>query len=508
MPALIKNMDMRGRLILAGCAVAFLVVAFIIIKVATATEFTTVMVGADPKKAPEIQSTLAGAGIKSEIVNAGTEVRVPKGKEDAARTALATAGLNTPNTQPGFAETLDKQKLGASNLQQEIAYQRGLEGEIANAIGQIQGTDGATVRLTLPRDELFADEEEPATAAVLLGSDGSRLDPAAVKGIANLVASSVPELKPENVTITNNAGSMLWPTGDEGSAVTSANTKAAAEAARARATETKLNALLANTLGPGKAQVQVSYDLNMDKSTEEKLEYGRRGTPVREELTDETLRGTAPRAGGEAGTHTNVPTYAGAITQGNGNSNYRNRVRKREMAVDKTITKTDRATGTVNRMDIGVLLDASLNLNPAQVADLQRALQSAAGFQEGRDTINITQVEFAKPEEEKQAIPAAVSGVLKGLAIGLGSLLFLFFIIRYLRKRETDELMDEPSWLKQLPQPEEPTAELPFPEEQPPILETLATKDPRRQALEEIVQREPERVAAHLRAWLTEDANR
>jgi len=509
--ALLNSMSMRGRLTLAGCALAFLIAAGVIIKMAAAPSYTTVMVGLDPQKASQVTAALDAAGVPSEIVGAGTQVRVPRGKEDAARTALATKGLNSPMTQPGFADTLDKQKLGASNMQQQVAYQRGLEGEIANAVGQIQGTDGATVRLSMPKDDLFTADQQPATAAVLLGSDGTALDAASVRGIANLVASSVPGLKPDHVTVTTNTGAMLWPAGDgTGGGADGATTKAAAEARMAQGTESRLNALLASTLGPGKAQAQVTYDLNMDKSSQEQLQYGKVGVPLHEEVTTESLKGTGAVNGGSSGSQSNVPTYRGSTTGGGSNNDYKQKTTKRDLGVDKTITKTDKAVGAINKMDIGVLVDKSAGLNPAGQLALQKTLQSAAGFQQGRDTFNMTQASFAKqpaPAKAGGPLPAAASGILKGLAIGIGSLLFLFFLTRHLKRRETDELMDEPSWLRQLPRPTEPdpAMALGLPDQPAAVMATLATADPRRQVLEEIVQREPERVAAHLRSWITED---
>src|SRR3954466_10940643 len=211
--ALLNSMSTRGKAPPAACALGFLAAAVLILKMAGAPSYTTVMTGVDPAKASQITGALSAAGIQSEIGNGGTSIAVQKGKETDATVALATKGLNTGVTQPGF-EILDKQKLGASNQQQQIAYQRGLEGTIANTIGQIQGAGGAQVHLTLPQDNLFADESRPATAAVLIPGDSSAMDPNSVRGIANLVASSVPGLKAQSVTITDGSGTMLWPSGD------------------------------------------------------------------------------------------------------------------------------------------------------------------------------------------------------------------------------------------------------------------------------------------------------
>src|SRR3954464_8263742 len=211
--ALITSMSTRGKITLAACALGFRAAVVLILKMAGAPSYTTVMTGVDPAKASQITGALSSAGIQSEIGNGGTSIAVQKGKETAATVALASKGLNSTATQPGF-EILDKQKLGASSQQQQIAYQRGLEGTIANTIGQIEGAGGAQVHLTLAQDNLFADESRPATAAVLLPQDASTMDPASVTGIANLVASSVPGLKAGAVTITDGSGSMLWPAGN------------------------------------------------------------------------------------------------------------------------------------------------------------------------------------------------------------------------------------------------------------------------------------------------------
>jgi flagellar M-ring protein FliF len=92
------------------------------------------------------------------------------------------------------------------------------------------------------------------------------------------------------------------------------------------------------------------------------------------------------------------------------------------------------------------------------------------------------------------------------VGIGIAALIFLFFITRHLRKREQEALADEPSWLKELEAPRALPA-LGVPEGEPTVvMDSVATQDPRRQALEHVLTNEPERVAAHLRGWITEDS--
>jgi flagellar M-ring protein FliF len=509
--ALLNSMSTRGKITLAACALGFLAVALLIVKMAGAPSYTTVMTGVDPAKTTQITSALTTAGVPFELQNGGTAVAVQKGKETAANVALASKGLNSGTTQPGF-EILDKQKLGASSEQQQIAYQRGLEGTIANTISQIQGGGGAQVHLTLAQDNLFASDSQPATAAVLLPQDASSMDPGSVRGIANLVASSVPDLKPAAVTITDGTGAMLWP--QSGSATGDAATsKASAEAQKDQQIEGKINAMLLQTLGPNKAQVQVNADLNMDKVTKQQLQYDTKNVvPATQKKTTESLKGTGTVSGGTAGTGSNLPSYQANATSGSGgNNNYKNTTTDTTNNVGKVITNTTPATGAVNRMDVAVILDKSLNLQPAQLSQLKQSISAAAGLQiKGRgDTLALTTLAFAKQPAAAKAgpIPPAFAGILKGLGIGLGALLFLFFVTRHLRRRERAELVDEPSWLKAL-EDKQSKQLMPMPDFAPDAEATdvvIATADPRRQHLDNIIHDEPERVAAHLRTWITED---
>jgi flagellar M-ring protein FliF len=512
--ALLNSMSLRGKLTLAGCVLAFLAASLFLVKMAGKPSYSTVMTGVDPAKTSQITAALTSAGVSYELQNGGTAVAVKKGQETQANVALATKGLNTTSTQPGF-EILDKQKLGASSQQQQVAYQRGLEGEIANTIGQIQGAQGARVNLTLGQDNLFADESQPATAAVLLPTNGATMDPASVRGIANLVASAVPNLKANNVTITDGSGTMLWPSGDGTGGTGGLPSKTAAEAKYNAMKTASLQALLDRTLGDNKAQVVVNSDLNVDKVKEQSLDYGDKkdAVPLTEKTQTESLKGSSAGNGGTTGARPNMPNQVANGNGGNnGNNDYKNKSTDVTNGVDKTITNTEKATGTVNRLDVAIMLDKSVALTAGQQTQLENTISSAAGLQKSRgDTLNVTKdLAFAAAPKAAVSgpIPAAFSGILKGVGIGLGALLFLFFITRHLRKRERGELIDEPSWLKSLeaaqPQPEL----MPMPTFDAGAAATdvsIATADPRRQQLDNIIHDEPERVAAHLRSWITED---
>ena len=496
----LRAMSNRGKIALAASVLAIVVVAFLLFRLASAPTYTTLQAGVDPAKTGKITAALDQAGIQYKLENNGTAIAVVSGQESKARVALAGQGLAAGGSQPGF-ELLDKQKLGASTFQQQIAYQRALEGQIAQTIGQIDGISGAQVQLTLPKDDIFADEKQPATAAVLLNADSSTIDPSAIKGIASLVSSSVQDLKPENVTITDASGAMLWPQGD-GTDVNGAASKPAAEARYASAMQASLGALIARTVGSDKAQVQVHADLNVDQSTQEKLQYAKKGTPLHQVKETESLKGSGGSSGGTAGAAANLPTYAQNATSGSGNSNYKRTTGTTDFGVDKTVTRTKIAPGAINKLDVALMVDKSVPA--AQATALKNAVSAAAGINAKRgDTITQSTVVFAKPKAAPGPaglpVPPAFVTPLKYAGIGLASILFLFFVTRALRRRET-EALPMPTWLTEVEGPR-PLAEL-----ERHVATPVAQADPRRQTVETLVNEQPERVAQQLRAWISEDA--
>src|SRR3954464_15905629 len=311
--SILMNMTPKGRLMLAGSVLGLFLIGFLMMRMASAPSYSTVMAGVDPAQTGKITAALDAKGVKYEIQNNGTAIAVDKSQMADARIALAEKGLPQAN-QPGM-ELFDKQKLGASDFQQQVTYQRALEGQLAGTIGQIDGVGGATVQLVLPQDQLFQDEQSAAKAAVLLSGEGGNLNPGAVRGIAQLVSGSVKGLALNNVSITDSTGQLMWPNSAAGATdgQMAATTKQAAHARSRQGGESNLNAMLAQTLGPGKAQVQVNADLNMDQASAEEPVYGKKGVPLQTQQENETLAGAGGRAGGTAGTPSNtVPSYAGA----------------------------------------------------------------------------------------------------------------------------------------------------------------------------------------------------
>ncbi len=496
----IRNMTPKGWAMLGAAAAAAIVFLVVVMNFASAKSYSTMLTGLDPAQTSKLTSTLDGKGIGYQLQNGGTALAVDSGQVSQARIALASAGL-LGSQQPGFS-LFDKSQLGASNFQQQITYQRALEGQLDTTIQQIQGVDSAQVNLVLPnpQSQLFADNSQPATASVLLSDSGS-LDPSAVRGIANLVASSVPSLQLGKVTITDGSGQLLWPTSASGSG--GSTSKQAADNQYDASTAAAATALLAQTLGPGKAQVVVNADVNADQATSDSLVYTKKGVPLTQQTQTETLKGGGGTAGGTTGT---IPAYA--ATSGSSNSNYQNKTSNTTFGVNKTVTHSVIAPGAVNNQTVSVLVDKSVPA--ASIPAIKNAVAGAVGLNAKRgDTLNISQIAFAKPTATTTASPSSPTkmlGYAKYAVVGIGALLFLFFMRRNLKKREGEVFTGQPTWVRQLETPRPLAALASGGDDDSPEVKRLRSpvNVPKRQ-VEELVDRDPDRVAQQVRAWMSED---
>ncbi len=489
----------RGKIALGGAALAILILVFVLFQMATKQSYTTLATGIEPSETGQVTEVLTEKGIPYQLENGGTAVGVPSANVPEARIALAESDA-LGGAKPGF-ELFESQQFGASDFQQKVTYQRALEGELERTIDQVEGVKGSNVTLTLPEEQLFSEEAVKPTAAVLISTDaGGRLGPGPTKGIAHLVAASVEGLDPNQVTITDGSGATLWPA-SEGGTLSGGDTKQSLEAKYDTDMETRLDALLARTIGPEKGRVQVQAELNANQTTQSKLTYANQGTPLQQQKESESLKGAGAGAGtpgGAAGTAGNIPTYAGGAGAGAGPSNYKRANQETQYGVNKTIEHTKKAPGTVEQQHVALVVDKSV---PAgEVASLESAIKAAAGIEPKRgDTITTSRIAFAKPPTVAAPAGPGIMSYAKYAALGLAALGFLFFAGRQLRRKQ-DDVLAEPLWLRELNAPT-----------------SLAELEVRRgddweeedraglpDSAEEVAAMDSDRVAQQLRAWMKE----
>lgn len=395
--------------------------------------------------ASAIVDELNAGGVSYELADGGGTILVPNEQVYDLRLAMSGKGLPA-GSDTGYA-LLDEQGITTSEFQQQKQYQRAIEGELANTLESLEGVRQAVVHVALPEDEVFATDEADPTASVLLDlAPGTQLSGEQIQSVTNLVSSSIEGMAPEQVTVSDTSGQLLSAAGQ---GVTSAAGDARSQMETDYESRLAANAqsILDRVLGPGRSEVSVRADLDMNQSESTSTTYQDNGArPLSEQTASEEYTGTGASVGGVLG-----PENAADAGTG-GDSTYTTESSTTNNPVDQTVTSTVTAPGQVNRLTVAVVLDDTVagNLNQAQVQDL---IGNAIGLNPERgDDISVASLAFNDDAAEQAAAEMAAAreaeqqaqmwSLIKTGAIGLG--IALLVLIVWLRSRRRGEDEEEP----------------------------------------------------------------
>lgn len=450
---ILSRLSPRGWAAVGGSLVAAIIFIYVLVSLASSPSYTTLEAGINPVQTSKMTAALSTAGIPYQLQNNGTAIAVETSKEAQARVTLATAGLLSGAGSDATIEgngSGTSSSLGESNFQQQIGYQAQLESQTDQGIEQFSGINSAQVSIVLPdpSDELFSTSQTPPSASVILNDDGN-LSAGTAKAIAQYVENAVPGLDLDKITITDQDGSLLWPqsANASGSGLLS---KQQAQDAYDGEQDAAVNAMLASTLGPNKATVEINANLNTNKTTLDSVAYGPTGTPLTTNESNEKLKGDGSAVGGTAGNGaTSIPTYASPT---NGKTNYTNTTQQNTLGVNKKVTHTIVDPGAINNQSVAIVVNSTVP--KASLAGIRKTVENAVGFQAKRgDSVSVTQIPFVKPVAAASTSSSSkLLGDVKWVAVGLGALAFLLFVSRMLRRRE-NEAFGQPTWLRELETP-------------------------------------------------------
>ncbi len=259
------------------------------------TDWRTLYSGLDPDDARQMGTVLTQAQIPFEVTENGSGILVPAPELDKARLATAAKG-GAKSGRMGF-EIFDKPNWVGSEFDEQVNYQRALEGELEHTIGTIADIESARVHLVLPHDSLFRDQERPAKAAVVLKLRHRALADGEADAIRNLVASAVDGLTPDHVVLVDAAGHL--PLGPK--------TPEAMEMSAEQDLEEKLIATLEPVTGPGNVRASVTLDYDSTSTDETQEIYDPNQTVTLSMQRTEQTTGPQPVAAGVAGAASNAP---------------------------------------------------------------------------------------------------------------------------------------------------------------------------------------------------------
>src|SRR5271163_4869070 len=366
--------------LLAGVAAA--VAASIWLVVWSQGQNYTVLYGQlSERESGQVMDALTAAGIEFKLSPSGA-VYVPESKVQEARVRLASQGL--PQSDAMGIEMIQKESaFGTSTMMESARYQSVLETELARTIAKVQGVQSARVHLALPKPSVFLRDARKATASVMLQLyPGRRLDPGQVAAIVHLAASSVPELAAGDVTLVDQAGSLL--NSPDESADSAANTRQFEYTRRLEESyQRRIVELLEPMVGPGRVRATVTADLDFTVTEETHENYDPQKTAVRSEQTSNEQRRGGDGNEGIPGALSNqppgtsgAPNIPGAATPGNpapagaagaagaaqttaaSNEPSSSAQRStRNFEVDRTLSYVKQPVGVLKRLDVGVVLD-------------------------------------------------------------------------------------------------------------------------------------------------------
>ncbi|CAH0315435.1 flagellar basal-body MS-ring/collar protein FliF [Roseomonas sp. CECT 9278] len=361
----------------------------------------------DPRDAGQVVASLERARVPHRIEAGGSRILAPEDQIPRLRLTLAREGL--PQGGSVGYEIFDRgESLTTTPFQQDVNRLRALEGEIARSIRQLAGVRAARVHLVLPRREAFSRDRGDAQASVVLTMQGAqRLDREGVQAVLHLVATAVPGLRPQNVSIVDSRGALLARGGQAlagpGAAQSQEEIRRGQELRIARAVEE----MLERTLGPGRVRAEATVEMDFDRvqTTEERFDPENQ-VPRSQQSVQESSRNAE---GGPTTVQNNVPggDPAGA---GGGGSQESRQEETTNFEIGRTTRNTVREHPVVRRQSVAVLVDGAWEpgangaaatfreRSAEEVARIASLVRGAIGFDERRgDTVEVVSLRFAEP---------------------------------------------------------------------------------------------------------------
>ncbi len=394
--------------------VAVLLMAFFIFMMTrlTAADMRLLYGDLEQTDANQIIAQLTSQGIPFEIRGNGSEILVPA--EQVADLRLTMAELGFGGRILGN-ELFDRdQGFGTSSFMQQVTAQRALEGELARTISSLTLVRSARVHLVIPQRELFTrDTREPSASVVLKMRGGNRLDRQQVLAIQHLVATGVDRLKPNNITITDDRGSLLARGGEEDASLGLAN---AEEMQRSYENNLgrRLEELLERTVGFGKVRAEVQAVVNMNRVVENVETYDPEGQVLRSSETIEEANNLTEGGENAVTIGNNLPNGGDDFGADGGTNENSTRTEERSnFEISRKVINTVRGAGEVESVSVAILIDGSYTIPegdgetpgaPVYVArtaeemtQIEALVKSAIGFEEGVDIVEIINMPFADP---------------------------------------------------------------------------------------------------------------
>ena len=436
--------------------------AFLILRV-TSPQMTPLFTDLNYDDSSAIVKELERQGVPYELRNDGNIVMVPNDR--VARLRMALAGNGLPKGGGVGYEIFDKTDvLGTTSFVQNVNNLRALEGELSRTIRALDRVQAARVHLVMPERPLFSRDKVEPSASIVLKVRGS-LEPQQVRAIRHLVASAVNGLKPQRVSIVDEAGHLLADgAGDDvnGGEVTADERRMAFE----KRLRDQIETIVSSVVGPGRARVEVSADFDFNRITQTSDKYDPEGRVVRSSQTREESSATNDNRENQVTVGNEIPggnqqrQQPGAAPEANATP--RDQSKKTEEIVNYEISKTTKTEviegGRLNRISLAVLVDGTYAKNDKgevtyqarskeEIDQITALVRTAIGFDQKRgDQVKVVNLRFAEmptnpitePTGWMAALQLTKDDIMRAIemtVMGLLGLVVLLMVVRPLVRR-------------------------------------------------------------------------
>ncbi|MBW1934025.1 MAG: flagellar M-ring protein FliF [Deltaproteobacteria bacterium] len=513
--AFLKSLPLSKKLGLAF-TVALVIAGFALMFMwANKIDYQVLYDNLSPEDAGAIVSRLRAKNTPYKIEGNGTVILVPREKVYDLRLALATDSLPSGGNI-GF-EIFDKTDFRASRYVQKLNYKRALQGELARTINRFKEVRSSRVFVVLPKDSLFVEDSRPASASIQLDLR-SDLPPAKLGGIVHLVASAVEGLDPEHVTVVDTKGRLLYKgAGENDSTALLSNSQLEYKEKVENEIRNNVQSMLEGIVGPGKAIVRVSAEIDFSKVTSSQEEYDPSTAAVRSKRT--IIESAESGTGGGTAAETLLDRRRGVVPSP-GNEKRKNT--KKDLTtnyeINKTIKTILKPAGSIKHLSVAAVIDGTYRVKktengtvtkeyvPRTEEEMKKFLdlvKKAMGYSEDReDQVSVSSMPFsdsASATTEPPAEPGRLhlpdllrnygKMVINLFLIGLVFLLVVRPLLKSLKSVSAQSISER----RELPSGSEEYAEIPGPGQ------TSHTERVR-----EISKNDPEKTAQLLKGWISE----
>lgn len=403
----------------------------------------------------KITAELDLENVPYELRHNGTQILVPSDQVDKLRLKLAQHGLPSQGSMIGY-EIFDKSDtLGTSNFVLNINQLRALEGELARTISSFDTVENARVHLVTPKRELFSREATEPTASVAVKlRNAAGLNKNEIAAIRNLVASAVPGLKAQRVTIVDSRGTLLAKgvENNDPNAVSedSENFRSEYE----KNTVDRLEKLLEQSVGAGKVKAEVHAEIDFNRTVKNSEKYDPEGQVARSVQTVKEDENSNEKSNdGSVSVQNNLPAAQGGNS---GTTNAANKKRTEETTnfeISKEVTNSIKEAGVIRRLSVAILVDGIYTTDKdgkqvyaprpdEEVKKLEKLVQSAIGYDATRgDDVSVINMQFAStPADMFEAGPLDwlkqdLNSIIQTVVLGGVAILAILLVIRPLVAR-------------------------------------------------------------------------